>query len=132
MRKLVPVVLTIAVVVLLWWLDQPSGDDGRATDQPTPSAPGLPAEAVETLRLVDAGGPFPHQRDGVVFENRERLLPAHERGYWREYTVPTPGSDDRGARRLVVGRAGEVYYTDDHYASFRRVRPAADARGGSP
>ncbi|GHB63741.1 ribonuclease [Streptomyces viridiviolaceus] len=81
----------------------------------------LPAEARETLRLIDAGGPFPYERDGAVFGNFEGLLPRHERGYYHEYTVGTPGSRDRGARRIVTGRHGETYYTDDHYDSFRAV-----------
>ncbi|WP_371672769.1 ribonuclease N [Streptomyces sp. NBC_00289] len=81
----------------------------------------LPAEARRTLELIDEGGPFPYDRDGVVFGNFERLLPSRERGYYHEYTVTTPGSPDRGARRLVTGRGGEIYYTDDHYDSFRAV-----------
>lgn len=81
----------------------------------------LPPEAHETLAMIDAGGPFPHDRDGVTFENREGLLPDHPEGYYAEYTVETPGSDDRGARRIVVGDGGELYYTQDHYASFGRI-----------
>ena len=81
----------------------------------------LPSEARQTLLLIEKNGPFPYSRDGVVFGNREGLLPKRERGYYREYTVKTPGAHDRGARRIVAGRAGEVYYTDDHYRSFRRV-----------
>lgn len=81
----------------------------------------LPAQARETLALIKAGGPFPYARDGVVFNNREGLLPKRERGYYREYTVKTPASKDRGARRIVAGRAGELYYTHDHYRSFRRI-----------
>jgi ribonuclease T1 len=81
----------------------------------------LPAEARETLALIKAGGPFPYQRDGAVFGNREGLLPKRSRGYYREYTVRTPGARDRGARRIVAGRGGEHYYTDDHYRSFRRI-----------
>ncbi len=83
----------------------------------------LPAEAHDTLRLIAAGGPFPYRQDGVVFENREGRLPRKPAGYYREYTVVTPGSADRGARRLVRGNQGELYYTDDHYNSFRRVIP---------
>ena len=81
----------------------------------------LPVEARVTYRLIRTGGPFPYERDGSVFGNFEGLLPRHERGHYREYTVPTPGSDDRGARRIVTGRNGETYYTDDHYASFTAV-----------
>ena len=90
----------------------------------------LPVQAQETHRLVLAGGPFPHAKDGVVFGNRERLLPRKARGFYREYTVKTPGARDRGARRLVCGgtppTAPEVcYYTGDHYASFQRIRAGA-------
>lgn len=81
----------------------------------------LPAEARQTLRLIDRGGPFPYAKDGSVFGNFEGLLPAEKRGYYHEYTVPTPGSRDRGARRIVTGQGGEIYYTDDHYDSFRAV-----------
>jgi ribonuclease T1 len=81
----------------------------------------LPAEARQTLALVKAGGPFPYQRDGAVFHNREGLLPKRNRGYYREYTVKTPGAKDRGARRIVAGQGDEFYYTDDHYRSFRRI-----------
>lgn len=88
----------------------------------------LPPEARKTEQLIRAGGPFPYTKDGMVFGNRERLLPSERRGYYREYTVDTPGSPDRGARRIVCG--GKVatspdacYYTQDHYASFRRIVP---------
>ncbi|GHI09154.1 ribonuclease N [Streptomyces cellostaticus] len=81
----------------------------------------LPAEARQTLALIDKGGPFPYARDGVVFGNFEGLLPRRQRGYYHEYTVRTPGSRDRGARRLVTGQGAEIYYTDDHYKSFRAV-----------
>lgn len=83
---------------------------------------GLPPEAHATLALIRAGGPFPHAQDGRSFGNRERLLPRRARGYYREYTVPTPGARDRGARRIVAGKAGELYYTADHYRSFQRIR----------
>jgi ribonuclease T1 len=82
----------------------------------------LPAEARETLALIKAGGPYPYQQDGRSFGNRERLLPRRGRGYYREYTVKTPGARDRGARRIVAGKGGELYYTTDHYRSFRRIR----------
>jgi len=81
----------------------------------------LPPQARDTLALIDAGGPFPYRQDGTVFANQEHRLPSRETGYYREYTVPTPGSDDRGARRLVVGRDGDVYYTADHYDTFRQL-----------
>ncbi|WP_405734230.1 ribonuclease N [Streptomyces sp. NBC_01537] len=81
----------------------------------------LPAEAQDTLKLIDAGGPFPYAKDGTVFGNFEGLLPSRRRGYYHEYTVPTPGESDRGARRIITGQGGEFYYTDDHYASFRAV-----------
>jgi guanyl-specific ribonuclease Sa len=84
----------------------------------------LPAEARETLRLIDAGGPYPYRRDGTVFHNRERRLPDQLRGHYREYTVPTPGSKDRGARRVVTGGKPpvEFFYTGDHYRTFDRIR----------
>lgn len=88
---------------------------------PETKASALPAEARQTLALIRAGGPFPYARDGVEFRNREGLLPKRARGYYREYTVKTPGAKDRGARRIVAGRGGEHYYTDDHYRSFRRI-----------
>ncbi len=84
-------------------------------------AASLPPEARDTLALIRKGGPFPHARDGVAFNNRERRLPARERGWYREYTVKTPGAKDRGARRIVAGRDGTLYYTDDHYRTFRRI-----------
>ena len=87
-----------------------------------PSRPArLPAEARRTLERIDDGGPFPYEKDGTVFGNFERELPRRERGYYHEYTVRTPGGRDRGARRIVTGGGGEIYYTDDHYASFKAV-----------
>ena len=84
-------------------------------------AKSLPPEAQQTIALVKAGGPFPYARDGVIFSNRERQLPKRPRGYYHEYTVKTPGARDRGARRIISGRDGEFYYTDDHYRTFKRV-----------
>jgi ribonuclease T1 len=81
----------------------------------------LPKEAQQTLALVEKGGPYPYDRDGIEFQNREKILPKKAAGYYHEYTVVTPGSDDRGARRIIAGSAGERYYTADHYASFVRV-----------
>jgi ribonuclease T1 len=82
----------------------------------------LPAEARATVTLIRQGGPFPYDRDGTVFYNFEKQLPLRERGYYREYTVRTPGLTNRGARRIVAGRGGELYYTADHYRSFMRIR----------
>ena len=83
----------------------------------------LPEEAKQTVAFIRSNGPFPYPRDGAVFGNREGHLPKRERGYYREYTVSTPGARDRGARRIVAGRGGELYYSDDHYRSFRKVMP---------
>lgn len=82
----------------------------------------LPKEARATLALIKKGGPFPYQRDGVLFGNFERRLPTKERGYYKEYTVPTPGARHRGARRIIAGAQGEYFYTADHYKTFRRIR----------
>ncbi len=82
----------------------------------------LPREARETLATIRKGGPFPYAKDGVVFGNREGRLPRQKRGYYREYTVKTPGERTRGARRIVAGKPGEYWYTDDHYNTFRRIR----------
>ncbi|MGW0835184.1 ribonuclease domain-containing protein [Streptomyces prunicolor] len=92
-----------------------------ATDSTSVTLSQLPAEARQTVALIDKGGPFPYAKDGVVFGNYEKLLPQQKRGYYHEYTVRTPGSRDRGARRIVTGQDGEIYYTDDHYKSFRTV-----------
>jgi len=93
------------------------GADGLATVRSSD----LPVQAQQVLRLIDAGGPFPYPQDGTVFGNAERLLPVHPRGWYHEYTVPTPGSPDRGARRIVAGQDGVRYYTADHYESFARI-----------
>jgi ribonuclease T1 len=100
--------LALAWAALGW-----AGDTGIAD---------LPPEARQTLARIAAGGPHPYRRDGAVFHNREGRLPARPSGYYREYTVRTPGAGDRGARRVVVGEDGERYYTPDHYRSFQRIR----------
>ncbi len=94
----------------------------QAATIPEIAAAELPREARETLKLIRRGGPFPYERDGVVFGNLEHRLPLKERGYYREYTVRTSGVKHRGARRIVTGGNGETYYTDDHYQSFKRIR----------
>jgi ribonuclease T1 len=81
----------------------------------------LPPEARAMLALIRNGGPFSYPKDGAPFGNREQLLPKRPRGYYREYTVKTPASRDRGARRIVAGQGGEFYYSNDHYRSFRRI-----------
>jgi len=98
-----------------------SSDDYGDSQVDAISVSELPPEARQTLRLVQVGGSFPYSKDGGVFGNRERLLPRKPRGYYREFTVPTPGSRDRGPRRIIAGRDGEYYYTDDHYRHFKRV-----------
>ncbi len=100
-------------------------DAGADRSTATISVKALPRQGQETWELIRIGGPFPYGKDGSVFGNRERLLPAKQRGYYREYTVRTPGSRDRGARRIVCGGPLRIpdacYYTGDHYASFRRI-----------
>lgn len=90
------------------------------------SASQLPGAAASLMALIREGGPFRYEKDGAVFGNRERLLPRQPRGYYREYTVPTPWARDRGARRIVCGgpphTTDECYYTDDHYSSFKRIQ----------
>jgi len=117
-------VLTSILIALLlpfpaWSRDAPGPQTRNAVEL---AATDLPGEARATIQLIRAGGPFPYERDGAIFGNFERQLPARERGYYREYTVRTPGVKHRGARRIVAGRDGELFYTDDHYRSFRRVR----------
>lgn len=97
----------------------PSGSHDSASG--TISIEELPPEAREVLLLIKTGGPFPYAKDGSVFGNRERRLPRRPHGYYREYTVPTPGARDRGPRRIIAGRNGELYYTDDHYRRFKRI-----------
>ena len=103
--------------------------DAKSTPESLPevAATALPTEAHKTLAFIAKGGPYPYPRDGIVFGNREKLLPYHKRGYYHEYTVPTPGVRTRGARRIICGgeprSLAECYYSDDHYQSFRRIRP---------
>ena len=133
-RKRITVALVgLVLLVLVGWLVKTQLDSGSSS-APAPSSSAsssharalssLPPEATTTWRLIQKGGPFPYPRnDGVVFENREKTLPAKRSGYYHEYTVKTPGSQDRGARRLITGSGQELYYTDDHYASFVAVDP---------
>lgn len=108
--------LFVALLLVAGLLGQATAEGNVVT------AADLPPQARETLALIAAAGPFPYSRDGIVFGNYEKRLPLRNRGYYREYTVPTPGIKGRGARRIVAGEGGERYYTDDHYRSFRRIR----------
>ncbi len=128
--------LLLVLLALVLGASACARDESSPSGRPAPAMLGevaidaLPPEGRSTLALIRHGGPFPYGRDGAVFGNRERLLPQRVRGYYTEYTVPTPGSRDRGARRIVAGKgtsgdpstSGEYYYTDDHYQSFRRIR----------
>jgi ribonuclease T1 len=103
----------------------PAPDGMPSVDQrsglPYVSLAELPPEAAETIHLIDSGGPFPYDEDGGTFGNYEGLLPDEPQGYYKEYTVETPGSPDRGARRIIGGSDGQLYWTDDHYASFEVI-----------
>jgi ribonuclease T1 len=126
-----PAVRALALVVVLVSAGTVSGcAEGASTSDSTTRSglsavaqADLPPEALETLAAIDDGGPFRFSQDGATFHNREGLLPSQPDGYYREFTVVTPGSPDRGARRIVAGEAGERFYTDDHYTSFREVTP---------
>lgn len=109
----------LALVLLCTLPSQARERDAAVID--TIAVNALPREARQTLALIKSGGPFPYPRDGVTFQNRERLLPPRPRNYYREYTVPTPGARNLGARRIVTGQGVEYYYTADHYRSFKRI-----------
>jgi guanyl-specific ribonuclease Sa len=146
-RRITAALIGLLVLVLGGWLVKDVLSDGSSSPAPSTSAgapakgsaptkgsaavPGadsglpvkalsaLPPQASDTWKLIESGGPYPYPRnDDVVFENREKRLPGKKSGYYHEYTVKTPGSADRGARRLITGQAHELYYTGDHYASF--------------
>ena len=118
--------LTVALIASTILAITSAGARESASERSEIAIAKLPAEARDLLRLIRAGGPFAYERDGVTFGNREHLLPAQRRGYYHEYTVATPGARNRGARRIICGGARQTpdvcYYTDDHYASFRRIR----------
>ncbi|MDT7727462.1 MAG: ribonuclease [Actinomycetota bacterium] len=131
-RRITAALIGLIVLVLGGWFVQNAVSD-NAPAKTSSSSPvagadsglavkplsSLPAEAKDTWKLIKAGGPYPYPaNDDVVFGNRERLLPLKQSGYYREYTVKTPGSPDRGARRLITGQSQELYYTGDHYSSF--------------
>jgi len=123
MRRVVGGILA-GLVCVVWLLGSaPVGAQGPSPSRiPDVAVSALPREAQKTLALIEQGEPFLYPKDGTVFGNFERRLPMRERGYYREYTVPTPGSRNRGARRIIAGKGGEFYYTDDHDRTFRRIR----------
>lgn len=127
--------LALVAVYALLGGDIDLGSDDNGTSTTTSTSVTTPAEAppgfseeettgiAETLAAIDTGGELPYDQDGGTFQNREGRLPSQPQGYYREYTVVTPGSDDRGARRLVIGEGGETFYTRDHYDSFVEIDP---------
>lgn len=123
--------LLITVAITIWpqgniEARERVGDLTASRDFPIVLEADLPKEARATLALIAKGGPFPYSKDGVTFSNREKAFPKQARGYYREYTVKTPGAKNRGAKRIVCGTpkssAFECYYTDDHYATFRKIK----------
>ena len=124
----IKLVLTGFLLGLVWLPQLATARGPQAVDNAmTVPLVELPRQGAETYQLIRQGGPFPYEKDGSVFGNRERVLPAQKRGFYREYTVATPGSRNRGARRIVCGGPPKTpdacYYTADHYASFRRIVP---------
>ncbi|WP_019429908.1 ribonuclease domain-containing protein [Limnohabitans sp. Rim47] len=124
LQRWMPVLLGLVLSICTLWVQASPATSAQTS--PTLSVTDLPREGQETYQLIRKGGPFPHEKDGTVFGNRERILPRETRGFYREYTVRTPGVKHRGARRIVCG--GQVsrnpqtcYYTQDHYASFRMI-----------
>lgn len=117
--------LALVIALAIGYGIKAARDTGGATNPPhiaTVALSALPAQAAQTVRLIQQGGPFPYPRsDGAVFHNNEHRLPAERDGYYHEYTVPTPGSPDRGARRIITGARGQFWYTGDHYETFERV-----------
>ncbi len=114
--------LCFVLGLLLWQPVAHAGFFSPAPELPSVTLSQLPAQARDTFQLIKQGGPFRYPKDGVVFGNRERLLPSQPRGYYHEYTVKTPGVRNRGARRIVCGIVPECYYSDDHYQSFKRIK----------
>ena len=130
-KKIVNIIkyLSIFWVALLWFAALPASAQREDAPQRIQTAladisvKNLPAEAREALTLIEKGGPYAFDRDGIVFGNFEKRLPIKDRGYYNEFTVKTPGVKHRGARRIVTGKGGEKYYSDDHYKTFKRVVP---------
>lgn len=114
--------LRLWLLALLLWLPQVQVQAAGSGELPFIARAELPAEARDTLRAIEQGGPYAYERDGTVFKNYEKVLPQQRRGYYREYTVKTPGARNRGARRIVCGKLPECYYSPDHYRTFKRIR----------
>ena len=123
--KTITVVMKTAAPTAPGGVEQGLAPAAATTTLGTMTVAELPPEGVDTLRLIKDGGPFPYSKDGVTFQNREGILPQQKSGFYQEYTVETPGSNDRGARRIVTGKDGSRFYTDDHYDSFREVLSGA-------
>ncbi|MFZ2302009.1 MAG: ribonuclease domain-containing protein [Gallionella sp.] len=109
------------LLAALLWLPPGQAEPVAQFDLPTIAVANLPVEVRDTLQTIKRGGPLAYPRDGVVFKNYERILPKQPRGYYREYTVKTPGARNRGARRIISGKVNEYYYTADHYKTFKRI-----------
>ena len=133
MKKIINIIKYLAVIVGMLAMPGPAAAQrdtapGAAQERvqlslADVSVKALPPEARETLRLIEKGGPYAFDRDGIVFGNFEKRLPIKERGYYHEFTVRTPGVKHRGERRIVTGKGGEKYYSDDHYKTFKRIVP---------
>jgi guanyl-specific ribonuclease Sa len=138
-RPQIALIVLVAAVAIGYAINAARDSHHTGLRSGTVALSSLPGQAADTVHLIDAGGPLPYRQDGEVFNNAEHRLPAEPSGYYREYTVATPGATDRGARRLVLGRHGELYYSPDHYSSFLWIErdrarvnaPVNTVRGGA-
>lgn len=121
-RPQLALLVLLAALAIGYLVHAANGSHQGGLSAGTVALSSLPPQAMQTVHLIERGGPFPYPQDGEIFNNAEHRLPAEPRGYYHEYTVPTPGSPDRGARRIITGDdARQYYYTADHYETFRRV-----------
>jgi guanyl-specific ribonuclease Sa len=120
-RPQIALIALVAALGIGYAINAARADHHTGLRSGTVALSSLPPQVASTVHLVQEGGPFPYRQDGAVFENAEHRLPREASGYYHEYTVTTPGSPDRGARRVIAGKGGEFYYTADHYETFRRV-----------